>query len=44
MTSAVPDGDAVLALAYVRREVPDEAILTCGSATATQLHSFSPRP
>jgi folate-binding protein YgfZ len=44
VTSAVADGDGVLALAYVRREVPDDAVLTCGSATATQLHSLSPRP
>lgn len=44
VTSAVRDGDGVLALAYVRREVPDDAVLTCGSAAATQLHSLSPRP
>ena len=44
VTSAVRDDDGVLALAYVRREVPDAAVLTCGSAAATQLHSLSPRP
>lgn len=44
VTSSVRDGDGVLALAYVRREVPDDAALTCGSASATQLHSLSPRP
>ncbi len=44
VTSSVVDGDHVLALAYVRREVPDEAVLGCGSRSATQLHSPSPRP
>jgi folate-binding protein YgfZ len=44
ITSAVADGDGVLALAYVRREVPDDAVLTVGSRSATQLHSTSPRP
>ena len=44
ITSAVADGDRVLALAYVRREVPDDAVLLHGSAAATQLHSPSPRP
>jgi len=44
VTSAVADADGVLALAYVRREVPDDAVLTLGSRTATQLHSTSPRP
>jgi folate-binding protein YgfZ len=44
ITSAVVDGDRVLALAYVRREVPDDAALLHGSAPATQLHSPSPRP
>ena len=38
------DGDGVLALAYVRREVPDDAVLSHGSRSATQLHSPSPRP
>ena len=44
ITSAVPDGDGVLALAYVRREVPDDAVLSHGSRSVTQLHSTSPRP
>jgi folate-binding protein YgfZ len=44
ITSAVADGDGVLALAYVRREVPDDAVLSHGSLSATQLHSPSPRP
>jgi folate-binding protein YgfZ len=44
ITSAVADGDSVLALAYVRREVPDDAVLFHGSRSATQLHSTSPRP
>jgi folate-binding protein YgfZ len=44
ITSAVADGDSVLALAYVRREVPDDAVLSHGSRSATQLHSTSPRP
>lgn len=44
VTSAVADRGRVLALAYVRREVPDDAVLLHGSAPATQLHSPSPRP
>lgn len=44
VTSAVADGEGVLALAYVRSEVPDEAVLACGSRRARQLHSASPRP
>jgi tRNA-modifying protein YgfZ len=44
VTSAVGDGDTTLALAYVRREVPDDAALLLGSRAATQLHSTSPRP
>jgi hypothetical protein len=40
----VADGDGVLTLAYVRREVADDAVLTVGSRRATQLHSTSPRP
>ena len=44
ITSAVPDDDRILALAYVRREVPDDAVLLHGSVPATQLHSSSPRP
>ena len=44
ITSAVADEGRVLALAYVRREVADDAILHHGSRSATQLHSSSPRP
>ncbi len=44
ITSAVADEGSVLALAYVRREVADDAILHHGSRSATQLHSPSPRP
>jgi len=44
VTSAVAEGESVLALAYVRREVPDDAVLSQGSRSATQLHSSSPRP
>ncbi|MCY7301527.1 MAG: hypothetical protein LH654_00495 [Thermoleophilia bacterium] len=44
ITSAVADGARILALAYVRREVPNDAVLLHGSAPATQLHSASPRP
>jgi folate-binding protein YgfZ len=44
ITSAVADAGGVLALAFVRREVPEDAVLTAGSRTATQLHSTSPRP
>jgi folate-binding protein YgfZ len=38
VTSAVDAQDGVVALAYVRREVPGDARLTCGSAAATPLH------
>jgi folate-binding protein YgfZ len=38
ITSAVADGEGALALAYVRREVPDDAPLGVGRLTATQLH------
>ena len=45
VTSAVADpGGGVLLLAFVRREVPDDAVLLHGSRAATQLHSRSPRP
>jgi folate-binding protein YgfZ len=44
ITSSVPDGDRILALAYVRREVPCDAALLHGSTVVTQLHSPSPRP
>ena len=38
ITSAAPTGDGAVALAYVRREVPDDAELAVGHRTATQLH------
>ena len=44
ITSAVAGEGHVLALAYVRREVPNDAVLLHGSTPATQLHSPSPRP
>ncbi len=44
ITSAVADGRHILALAYVRSEVADDAVLHHGSRSATQLHSPSPRP
>jgi tRNA-modifying protein YgfZ len=44
VTSSVEDAGGVLSLAYVRREVPDDAVLLLGSRPATQLHSTSPRP
>jgi folate-binding protein YgfZ len=44
LTSAVADTGHVVALAYVRREVPNDAVLHHGSRAATQLHSPSPRP
>ena len=45
VTSAVANGaGAVLALAYVRREVPAEAVLRLGSRSAAQLHSTLSRP
>jgi len=44
ITSSVADARGVLTLAYVRREVPDDAVLHLGSRSATQLHSPSPRP
>jgi folate-binding protein YgfZ len=44
ITSTVADEGRVLALAYVRREVPNDAVLHHGSGSATQLHSPSPRP
>jgi tRNA-modifying protein YgfZ len=45
VTSAVADGDGgVLALAYVRCEVPPDATLSVGPRSARQLHSPSPRP
>jgi len=44
ITSSVEQAGEVLALAYVRREVPDDAVLHLGSRPVTQLHSTSPRP
>jgi folate-binding protein YgfZ len=44
ITSTVADAGGVLALAYVRSEVPEDAVLHQGSRTVTQLHSASPRP
>ena len=44
ITSAVAEAGRVLALAFVRREVPEDSVLLHGSRTATQLHSSSPRP
>jgi folate-binding protein YgfZ len=38
VTSAVAAGDAVVALAYVRREVPEDAPLSVGPRSASQLH------
>jgi folate-binding protein YgfZ len=44
VTSAVRQGDGVLALAYVRVEVPSDAALDAGGRAATQLHLPSLRP
>ncbi len=44
VTSAVRAAEGVLALAYVRVEVPTEAELQVGSARARALHFPSPRP
>ena len=38
VTSAIQTNGEVVALAYVRREVPDDATLTVGGVTATPLH------
>jgi tRNA-modifying protein YgfZ len=38
ITSAAATGDGAVALAYVRREVPDDAVLETGRSRATQLH------
>ena len=38
ITSAATASDGVVALAYVRREVPEDAELVVGRAVATQLH------
>jgi folate-binding protein YgfZ len=44
VTSAVRDGEVVVALAYVRAEVPRDAVLALGERIATQLNVPSPRP
>jgi len=44
VTSAVGDHDHVIALAYVRVEVPHDAVLDLESRSATQLDLPSPRP
>jgi folate-binding protein YgfZ len=38
ITSAAANGDGAVALAYVRREVPEDAVLETGRSRATQLH------
>lgn len=38
ITSAARNGDGAVALAYVRREVPEDAALETGHSRATQLH------
>ena len=38
ITSSVPSDEGAVALAYVRREVPADAELAVGQASATQLH------
>ena len=38
ITSAVPASGGAVALAYIRREVPDDAELAVGHGSATQLH------
>lgn len=42
ITSAAPTGDGAVALAYVRREVPEDAELTIGSRAATLSHPERP--
>jgi folate-binding protein YgfZ len=44
VTSAAADGDRVLALGFVRVEVPDDAALRVGELAVTQLDLASPRP
>ena len=44
VTSAVRDNGRVAALAYVRREVPEDAILEVGDVTARALDSMTTRP
>ena len=38
ITSVAANGDGAVALGYVRREVPDDAVLDVGRLRATQLH------
>ena len=38
ITSAAANGEGAVALAYVRREVPEDAVLETGRSRATQLH------
>ncbi|HJR54195.1 MAG TPA: folate-binding protein, partial [Gemmatimonadota bacterium] len=44
VTSAAVDGASVIALGYVRAEVPHDAELRVGERIARQLESASPRP
>ena len=44
VTSAVRDGERIVALAYVRREVPEDAELELGNAKARALDSITTRP
>jgi tRNA-modifying protein YgfZ len=44
VTSATRDGDSVVALGYVRAEVPRDAVLRLGARSVTQLELPSPRP
>jgi folate-binding protein YgfZ len=44
VTSAARDGDRIVALAYVRVEVPEDAELSLGSAKARPLDWIAPRP
>ena len=43
ITSAVADGDGVLALAYVRREVPDDAVLYLTARGRRRSYTHPPR-
>jgi folate-binding protein YgfZ len=44
VTSAARDGDSIVALAYVRTEVPEDAELEIGTAKARPLDLIAPRP
>ena len=44
VTSSARDGNGVIALAYVRAEVPEDAELRLGNRSASQLELTSPRP